>query len=127
MDSPMSTVQDRTALVDQIEAITAAEPWRPTTEIVRTARGITYCFDLPGVLQKNLHLACRDGFLLLWGHRNSTAAPQRLEYISNRQTGAFATEVPVPATVEPGRISSEYKDGVLTVCIPTRRASLQRS
>jgi HSP20 family molecular chaperone IbpA len=126
-DRTMTTPQERTALVDQIEAMTPAEAWRPASEVVRTARGVTYHFDLPGVLPKNLHLSCRDGRLLVWGHRNVTGAVKLIELTSNRPTGAFAAEAAIPETLDASRIWNEYHDGVLTVIIPERRASRHRS
>ncbi|RYG23128.1 Hsp20/alpha crystallin family protein [bacterium] len=127
----MSTLLNRptaAALVEQIDAITHAGAWQPSTEVISTARGVTYYFDLPGVLPANLHLACRDGQLLVWGFRPALPDTAKTVAHSNtRRTGAFAASAVIPETLDPSRIWKEFKDGVLTVNLPTRRASLKRA
>src|SRR5438045_2678555 len=110
--SSMSTVINRpnnATLVDQIDAVPPLAPWEPAHEVVQSARGATYFFDLPGILGRNMYIACRNGRLLVWGHRNPITT-KHLEQSSNRPIGAFAADIAIEETLDPARIDKDYRD-----------------
>jgi HSP20 family protein len=43
-----------------------------------------------------------------------------------RQYGVFSRSFSLPATVDPGRVAAEYKNGVLTVKLPMREEAKPR-
>jgi HSP20 family protein len=44
-----------------------------------------------------------------------------------RRYGTFSRSFSLPTTVDPGRVSAEYKNGVLTVRLPLREEAKPRS
>jgi len=93
----------------------------PGYEVAITKRGITFLVDLPGVLPGNLHLTCRDHALLVWGHRCRPHGS-----IRHRWDGPFALELAIPTWTEPARLDQRFENGVLTVYVPQKRASIAR-
>lgn len=105
---------------------TESPGWRPAYEVVETGRRTTFAFDLPGVLRPNVHVACGAGLLRVWGCRAATPETEGASHFSTRPDGSFAVELPIDARLDPKRIFQKLQDGVLTVELPVRRASIPR-
>lgn len=124
----MTTLQERTtatpAVVEQIESMEKAAPWRPGHEFTVTEREVRLSVDLPGVLAKNLHVACHEGRLHVWGRRNESHHPKALAHASTRRCGDFALDVEIPDWTDLRRAFQAFDAGILTVAFPRRRESM---
>jgi HSP20 family protein len=96
--------------------------WAPPVDIYETDQHeVVIKAELPDMKREDISVTFENNVLTLKGERKfdeevSRDRVQRLE----RYYGSFTRSFTVPATVDAGRISASYKDGVLTVRIPQR-------
>lgn len=96
--------------------------WVPPVDIYETEQHeLVIKAELPDVKREDIGVTFENNVLTLKGERKaeqqiSRDRFQRLE----RFQGAFSRSFTLPATVDAGRISATYKDGVLTVRLPQR-------
>lgn len=77
--------------------------------------------ELAGIKREDIAVTCENNVLTLKGERkfDSTLKRENFQRIE-RQYGSFTRSFTLPATVDTGRISASYKDGVLTIRLPQR-------
>jgi HSP20 family protein len=96
--------------------------WVPPVDIYETEQHeLVIKAELPDVKREDIGVTFEHNVLTLKGERKgeqqiSRDRFQRLE----RFQGTFSRSFTLPATVDAGRISATYKDGVLTVRLPQR-------
>jgi HSP20 family protein len=96
--------------------------WVPPVDIYETEQHeLVIKAELPDVKREDIGVTFENNVLTLKGERKgeqqiSRDRFQRLE----RFQGTFSRSFTLPATVDAGRISATYKDGVLTVRLPQR-------
>ena len=99
--------------------------WSPAVDISETSgREYVIQADLPGMKREDIHLSFDNNILTLSGERAADAADGRQR--SERFHGPFSRTFTLPHTVDGGRISAAYKDGVLTVRVPRREDAKPR-
>jgi HSP20 family protein len=96
--------------------------WVPAVDIYETdAHEVVLKAELPDMKREDINLTFENGVLTLKGERKfeqevKKESFQRIE----RRHGAFSRSFTLPNTVDAGRISASYKDGVLTIRLPQR-------
>ena len=96
--------------------------WLPPVDIYETEHHeVVLKAELPDMKREDINLTFENGVLTLKGERKfdretKTDAYHRRE----RKYGSFTRSFTVPNTVDAGRISASYKDGVLTITLPQR-------
>jgi HSP20 family protein len=96
--------------------------WVPPVDVYETEQHeIVIKAELPDMKREDIGVTLENHVLTLKGERKgeqkiSRDRFQRLE----RFQGTFSRSFTLPATVDAGRISATYKDGVLTVRLPQR-------
>src|SRR5438046_2143485 len=77
--------------------------------------------ELPDMKEEEIDLTLEDNTLTLRGERKLDAevAEEQFHRIE-RSYGAFARTFALPPTVDAGKVSAEYKAGVLTIRLPLR-------
>ena len=96
--------------------------WVPPVDVYETEQHeIVIKAELPDVKREDIGVTFENQVLTLKGERKveqeiSRDRFQRLE----RFQGTFSRSFTLPATVDAGRISATYKNGVLTVRLPQR-------
>ena len=96
--------------------------WVPPVDVYETEQHeIVIKAELPDMKREDIGVTFENDVLTLKGERKgeqeiSRERFQRLE----RFQGTFSRSFTLPATVDAGRISATYKDGVLTVRLPQR-------
>ena len=77
--------------------------------------------ELPDMKRDDISVTFENGVLTLQGERKAEheTSKDRFHRIE-RQYGSFSRSFTLPATVDAGRISAAYKDGVLTIRVPQR-------
>ena len=99
--------------------------WVPPVDIYETAQNeVVIKAELPEMKREDISVTFENNVLTLKGERRITDEVlndrfQRLE----RFYGNFSRSFTLPSTVDAGKISATYKDGVLTVRLPQREES----
>ena len=77
--------------------------------------------ELPDMKEEEIELTVEDNTLTLSGERKLDAAvPEQQFHRIERSYGSFARTFALPPTVDGGKVSAQYKAGVLTVRLPMR-------
>ena len=96
--------------------------WVPAVDIYETENHeIVLKAELPEMKREDISITFENQVLTIRGERKldqtvKRDAYQRLE----RSYGAFSRSFTIPSTIDAGRISAAYKDGLLTVRLPQR-------
>ena len=96
--------------------------WVPAVDIYETdAHEVVLKAELPDLKREDINLTFENGVLTLKGERKfeQEAKKENFQRIE-RHHGAFSRSFTLPNTVDAGRISAAYKDGVLTIRLPQR-------
>ena len=96
--------------------------WSPVVDIYETDNHeFVVKAELPQVRREDINLTFENNVLTIRGERKFDEEVRRDSYHRiERQYGAFSRSFSVPATIDAGRISASFKDGVLTVRLPQR-------
>jgi HSP20 family protein len=99
-----------------------ARGWTPAVDIYETeAHDVVIKAELPEMKREDISLTFENNVLTLKGERQLEQEVKRDSFHRiERRHGSFARAFTLPPTVDAGRISASYKDGVLTVRIPQR-------
>ncbi len=75
--------------------------------------------ELPGVDPESLEISVVEGQLLIRGERKIEPEEQKAGYHRReRESGFFRRTMTLPARVDPGKVSADMKNGILTVVLP---------
>jgi HSP20 family protein len=100
---------------------------RPAIDIVDLDESILLLADLPGVDRESIDVAVEDGTLTIAAERAVQPELQQGRLArGERSRGRFAREFRLPRLVDAGRITAEYRDGVLFVTLPKADAARAR-
>jgi HSP20 family protein len=94
--------------------------WRPPVDIYETATGIVLKVELPGVNKDDVSVEVKDNVLTLKGER--LVDPEIKDehyYRKERSFGKFNRSFSLQEPIKPDLIKASFKEGVLTVEIPT--------
>jgi HSP20 family protein len=96
--------------------------WVPAVDIYSNGqREVVLKADLPDLKEEEIELTVEDNTLTLRGERKlDTEVTDEQFHRIERGYGPFARTFALPPTVDGGKISAEYKAGVLTVRMPLR-------
>jgi HSP20 family protein len=96
--------------------------WVPAVDIYETdAHEVVLKAELPDMKREDLNLTFENGVLTLKGERKFEQEVKRENFQRiERRHGAFSRSFTLPNTVDAGKISASYKDGVLTIRLPQR-------
>ncbi len=106
----------------------SSRPWTPNVDILETENEIVLKADIPGVDQKDIDIRLEDGTLTLKGERKFEKEDKEKGYHRiERGYGTFVRCFSVPESVDPDKVSADYKDGVLSVRLPKKEAARPRT
>ena len=123
----MSTLQDRinrifdeTASRSQDYDVEVSQcDWRPVVDIYDTEKSIVINAELPGVTKDTITLDVKENILILKGERKSEEEVNKENYFRmERCFGTFERAFTLPSTVDPAKITANFKDGILKIEIP---------
>ena len=102
----------------------ACQTLTPAVDVYENKDSVVVKAELPGVDPKEVEISKEDGTLYLKGERKSESEDQRVGYHRlERSYGSFARAFTLPDSVDPEKVSAEYKDGLLSVTLPKREES----
>ena len=96
--------------------------WVPAVDIYSNGQHeLVLKAELPDLKEEEIDLTVEDNTLTLRGERKlDTEVAEEQFHRIERSYGAFARTFALPPTVDAGKVSAQYKAGVLTVRLPLR-------
>ncbi|HSV55942.1 MAG TPA: Hsp20/alpha crystallin family protein, partial [Magnetospirillaceae bacterium] len=93
----------------------------PALDVVETADAFIVQADVPGVDRKDIDLTMTDTVLSIRGEKKEETDDKGRKFF-RRETwsGGFRRTLNLPQTADPGKVSAELKDGVLTITVQKR-------
>lgn len=100
------------------EAMTITE-WAPVVDITEDDKEFVVKTELPEVKKEDVKVTVEDDVLTIRGERKAEKDEKGKKYHRiERSYGSFERSFTLPEATEGSKISSEFKDGVLTVHLP---------
>jgi HSP20 family protein len=95
--------------------------WVPPVDIYESnEHELVLKAELPDMKREDITVTFENNVLTLSGERKAEEIGRERFQRVERFHGTFSRSFTLPATVDPGNISANYKDGVLTVRLPQR-------
>jgi HSP20 family protein len=98
--------------------------WSPAADVYEREAEFVIVLDLPGVAREGLDVGLDENRLTVRGERAQAETDAHVRR-AERPAGRFVRGFTLPESVERGQISADYKDGVLRLRLPKRRAREQ--
>ena len=110
------------------DALHADQPtvWDPACDTYENEQGYWVQVALPGLERKDISIVFEEGVLTVKGEQKEEAATNRTYFTRELGRGSFARAFRLPGTVDPGKVSASYKEGLLTIQIPKREETKPR-
>lgn len=111
------------------QGVTSRGDWVPPVDIYEGADGgLVIQAELPDMRREDVEVTVENGTLTLRGTKNPPAEvkEEQLRRVERRY-GSFSRSFTLPGTVDAGKVSAEYKNGVLTVKLPYREEARPRT
>ena len=107
----------------------SAGHWVPAVDIYETeGHDVVLQAELPGMSREDIDVTVEHQTLTIKGARPAVADVPKDRYRRvERRVGSFSRSFTLPSTVDAGKVSAEYKNGVLTVKLPFREESKPRT
>jgi len=109
--------------------ITAPSTWTPPVDIFQTGdHELVLKAELPDMSREDIDINIENFVLTVKGEKKPSGEVKDEQYHHiERHYGSFSRSFSLPQTVDPNRVSAEYKNGVLTVRLPLREDAKPRS
>src|SRR2546427_6675958 len=109
--------------------LAAPNAWMPPVDIFQTGdHELVLKAELPDMSREDIDINIENFVLTIKGEKKVSNDVKEDQYHHvERRYGAFSRSFSLPQTVDPGRVSAEYKQGVLTVRLPLREDAKPRS
>ena len=103
--------------------------WMPPVDIYETENhDLVVRAELPGLNREEIEVSLENSTLVLKGEKKLDSEVKDESYRRIERTyGTFHRSFTLPTTVDAGRISAEFKNGVLTVKLPFREEARPRT
>jgi HSP20 family protein len=93
--------------------------WNPKVDIYEEENQIVLTAELPGVDKKDIEVDVKNGVLTLKGERSvDNEVKEKNYHRKERSFGRFERSFKLQGDVDAGKITADYKDGILKVSIP---------
>lgn len=110
------------------EDVTSRGSWLPPVDIYQTPeRQVVLKAELPGLKREDIDLTVENNTLTIRGERKrDDGVPEDRYHRLERAYGSFTRSFTLPDTIDGANVHAEYRDGVLTVTLPTREDARPR-
>ena len=98
------------------EALLLTE-WAPRVDVVETEKEFLVKAELPEVKKEEIKVTAANGVLTITGERKLEKEEMKYHRVE-RAYGRFERSFTLPEGTEVGKITSEFKEGMLTVHLP---------
>jgi len=105
-----------------------ADTWVPPVDIYQAGdHELVLKAELPDVAREDIDITVENFVLTIKGEKKSTPDVKDQQFHhTERRYGSFSRTFSLPQTVDAGKVSAEYKNGVLTVRLPLREEAKPR-
>ena len=106
----------------------AAEAWVPPVDIYQTGdHELVLKAELPDMAREDIDITVENFVLTIKGEKKFTGdAREDTFHHTERRYGSFSRSFSLPQTVDAGKVSADYKNGVLSVRLPLREEAKPR-
>ncbi len=96
--------------------------WAPAVDIYETGQHeVVIKAELPAMKREDINVSFENNVLTVKGERKlEDGIPSDRLHRVERSYGRFSRSFTLPSSIDAGRISASYKDGVLTITLPQR-------
>jgi len=103
--------------------------WMPPVDIFQTGdHELVLKAELPDMSREDIDINIENFVLTIRGEKKVAADVKSDQYHHvERRYGTFSRSFSLPQTVDPSRVSAEYRNGVLSVKLPLRDEAKPRS
>lgn len=99
--------------------MTEVETVWPAVDMFEKAEEIVVKAEVPGIDKKNIKISVSENMLTIKGEmKKEEEIKEEDYYYSERSYGSFSRSLRLPAKVVEGKISAEFKDGIIEVHLP---------
>lgn len=99
--------------------MTEVETVWPAVDMFEKAEEIVVKAEVPGIDKKNIKISVSENMLTIKGEmKKEEEVKEEDYYYSERSYGSFSRSLRLPAKVLEGKISAEFKDGIIEVHLP---------
>ena len=108
---------------------TTGNTWVPPVDIYQTSEHeLVLKAELPDLSRDEIDITVENFVLTIKGEKKfaDQVKEEQFHHVERRY-GAFSRSFSLPQTVDPNKVSAEYKQGVLTVRLPLREEAKPRS
>jgi len=107
----------------------APSTWMPPVDIFQTGdHELVLKAELPDMNREDIEIGIENFVLTISGEKKASTDVKDDQYHHiERRYGSFSRSFSLPQTVDPNKVSAEYKNGVLTVKLPLREEAKPRS
>jgi HSP20 family protein len=103
---------------DENTAFTGGD-WLPAVDEVETPEEVVIKAELPGIDEKDISVSLSGDTLTIHGEKRSEKEQKDKHFHRvERSYGKFERRLPIPASVDPEKITADYTKGVLEVHLP---------
>ena len=108
---------------------TAPSTWMPPVDIFQSGEHeLVLKAELPDMNRDDIEINIENFVLTINGEKKASTEVKDEQYPHvERRYGSFSRSFSLPQTVDPNKVSAEYKNGVLTVKLPLREEAKPRS
>ena len=93
----------------------------PHMDVKETDKEIVVETELPGIDEKDVSLALKDGVLTIRGEKKHEHDEEKENYrVMERRYGSFQRSLRLPDTVDEDKVEASFNNGVLKVSLPKR-------
>ena len=110
------------------EGLLSSGTWLPPVDIYQSGEHqLVLKAEIPDMTREDIDVTVDKGTLTIKGEKKlSNEVKEEQFHRIERKYGTFSRSFALPASVDPGRVAAEYKNGVLTVKLPMREEAKPR-
>lgn len=98
--------------------------WRPAMEVSETTDSVVVRAEIPGIDPKEIKVSLANQVLTIEGEKKQEKEEKDERfYRLERMYGGFCRSFRLPAPVEEGKVTANFKDGLLRITLPKVQAA----
>jgi HSP20 family protein len=111
------------------EGLLSSGAWLPPVDIYQNGEHeLVLKAELPDMTREEIDVTVDKGTLTIKGDKKlANEVKEEQFHRIERRYGTFSRSFSLPTTVDPGRVTADYKNGVLTVKLPLREEAKPRT
>ena len=100
------------------------EEWVPTFNFFEEGGNYKLEAEIPGVKKEDISVTIENNVLTVSGKKEAKTEEKKADYYLQESTyGSFSRSLRLPGEIEEGKVQAQFKDGVLKLTMPHKKAS----